>query len=116
KPFAGTNVSTRIYKIIHENPVPPRELDVTIHPGLDKVIMKALAKKPEERYQTGAELARDLQSYKSLGANTDSTQEIPSGAFPAPTGAAPAPAKSSPKVAAAKAGAASSSAVKPRKM
>src|SRR6266705_2064383 len=58
-------------KIIHENPVPPRELDVTIHPGLDKVIMKALAKKPDERYQTGAELARDLQSYKSLGTNTD---------------------------------------------
>src|SRR5256885_2681696 len=103
KPFAGTNVTTIIYKIIHENPVPPRELDVTIHPGLDKVIMKALAKKPDERYQTGAELARDLQSYKSLGANTDSTQEIPSGAFPAATGAAPAPAKSAPKVPAAKA-------------
>src|SRR5437879_4240979 len=111
KPFAGTNVTTIIYKIIHENPVPPRELDVTIHPGLDKVIMKALAKKPDERYQTGAELARDLQSYKSLGANTDSTQEIPSGAYPAPTGAAPAPAKSSPKMAAA-----SATAVKPRKM
>ena len=115
KPFAGTNVTTIIYKIIHENPVPPRELDVTIHPGLDKVIMKALAKKPDERYQTGAELARDLQSYKSLGANTDSTQEIPSSAFPAATGAAPAPAKSAPKVAAASASAAKA-AVKPRKM
>jgi hypothetical protein len=117
KPFAGTNVTTIIYKIIHENPVPPRELDVTIHPGLDKVIMKALAKKPEERYQTGAELARELQSYKSLGADTESTQEIPSGAYPAPSGAAPAPApvKSAPKVAAAKAGA-GPSAAKPRKM
>jgi serine/threonine protein kinase len=116
KPFAGTNVTTIIYKIIHENPVPPRELDVTIHPGLDKVIMKALAKKPDERYQTGAELARDLQSYKSLGANTDSTQEIPSGAYPAATGAAPAPAKSSPKVAAAASAPAARAAVKPRKM
>jgi serine/threonine protein kinase len=117
KPFAGTNVTTIIYKIIHENPVPPRELDVTIHPGLDKVIMKALSKKPEERYQTGAELARELQSYKSLGANTDSTQEIPSSAFPAATGAAPAPAKSSPKVDAAAASASSAkSVVKPRKM
>src|SRR4051812_39314305 len=115
KPFAGTNVTTIIYKIIHEAPVPPRELDVTIHPGLDQVIMKALAKKPEERYQTGAELARELQAYKSLGANTDSTQEIPSGAYPAPTGAAPAPAlaKPAPKATAAKAGAA---AAKPRKM
>src|SRR3954466_4913972 len=120
KPFAGTNVTTIIYKIIHENPVPPRELDVTIHPGLDKVIMKALAKKPDERYQTGAELARDLQSYKSLGANTDSTQEIPSGSYPAPTGAAPAPAKSAQKVPAAKAAAAGAPGAKavatPRKM
>src|SRR3954465_1040013 len=116
KPFAGTNVTTIIYKIIHENPVPPRELDVTIHPGLDKVIMKALSKKPEERYQTGAELARELQAYKSLGANTDSTQEIPSGAYAAPTGAAPAPApvKPAPKAAAAKAGVAAPA--KPRKM
>ncbi len=112
KPFAGTNVTTIIYKIIHENPVPPRELDVTIHPGLDMVIMKALAKKPDERYQTGAELARQLQSYKSLGANTDSTQEIPSGAYPAATGAAPAPAKSAPKVPAAKAAAAGAPAAK----
>src|SRR3954469_2710192 len=122
KPFAGNNVTTIIYKIIHENPTPPRELDVTIHPGLDKVIMKALAKKPEERYQTGAELARELQNYKSLGANTDSTQEIPSSSFPAPTGAAPAkaPASAAAKAAAATKGAApvavASSSPKPRKM
>src|SRR3954464_3957889 len=121
KPFAGTNVTTIIYKIIHENPVPPRELDVTIHPGLDKVIMKALAKKPEERYQTGAELARELQNYKSLGANTDSTQEIPSSSFPAATGAAPKPAPANAAKAPAGAKTAAPAAVasstpKPRKM
>src|SRR3954462_7993576 len=121
KPFAGTNVTTIIYKIIHENPVPPRELDVTIHPGLDKVIMKALAKKPEERYQTGAELARDLQNYKSLGANTDSTQEITSSSFPAPTDTAPAkapaqPATKAPAGKAAPPAAVASSTPKPRKM
>lgn len=117
KPFAGTNVTTIIYKIINESPTPPRELDVTIHPGLDKVIMKALAKKPDARYQTGAELARDLQNYKSLGANTDSTQEIPSGSYPAPTGAAPAKAPAKPAAARAAAPAAvASSTPKPRRM
>ena len=34
KPFPGQNITTVIYKIINENPVPPRELDATIHPGL----------------------------------------------------------------------------------
>jgi serine/threonine protein kinase len=117
KPFAGTNVTTIIYKIINESPTPPRELDVTIHPGLDKVIMKALAKKPDARYQTGAELARDLQNYKSLGANTDSTQEIPSGSYPAHTGAAPAKSPANPAAARAAAPAAvASSTPKPRRM
>jgi len=67
KPFPGQNITTVIYKIINENPVPPRELDATIHPGLSFVICKALAKSPQERYQTCRELAEDLKNYRQLG-------------------------------------------------
>jgi len=67
KPFGGQNITTVIYRIINENPIPPRELDSTIHPGLSYVIQKALAKSPEERYQTCRELADDLKNYKKLG-------------------------------------------------
>lgn len=67
KPFAGQNITTLIYKIIHENPIPPRELDASIHPGLSYVISKALAKNPAERFQTCREFAEDLKNYKSLG-------------------------------------------------
>jgi predicted Ser/Thr protein kinase len=66
-PFAGQNITTVIYKIINENPIPPRELDATIHPGLSYVICKALAKSPEERYQTCRELAYDMKNFKLLG-------------------------------------------------
>jgi serine/threonine protein kinase len=66
-PFAGQNVTTVIYKIINENPIPPRELDASIHPGLSYVICKALAKSPAERYQTCRELADDLKNFKTLG-------------------------------------------------
>jgi predicted Ser/Thr protein kinase len=66
-PFGGQNITTVIYKIINENPIPPRELDATIHPGLSYVICKALAKNPDERYQTCRELAHDLKNFKSLG-------------------------------------------------
>ena len=66
-PFGGENITTIIYKIINENPIPPRELDATIHPGLSYVICKALAKSPEERYQTCRELADDLKNFKYLG-------------------------------------------------
>jgi predicted Ser/Thr protein kinase len=67
KPFGGQNITTVIYKIINENPIPPRELDATISPGLSYVIQKALAKNPDERYQTCRELSDDLKNYRNLG-------------------------------------------------
>jgi predicted Ser/Thr protein kinase len=66
RPFNGQNVTTIIYKIINETPVPPRELDVTIHPGLSMIITKCLSKDPEDRYQSGSDLATALKSYKII--------------------------------------------------
>jgi serine/threonine-protein kinase len=87
-PFSGQNLTTVIYRIINENPIPPRELDATIHPGLSYVICKALAKSPDERYQTCRELAYDLRNYKYLGG-----QAAPSATMilnvPPPPGAGP---------------------------
>ena len=98
KPFDGQNITTIIYKIVSEDPIPPRELDVTIHPGLSSVVTKALAKALDERYQTGASLVADLENYKSFGSEAGATQVISTAAADA-TGdqtlvtAAPAPAK-----------------------
>jgi serine/threonine-protein kinase len=76
KPFSGQNVTTIIYKIVNENPIAPRELDVTIHPGLSNVVTKALAKSPDDRYQSGAELAHDLDDYKRLGVTQQVTAQL----------------------------------------
>ena len=81
KPFIGQGVTTIIYKIVNENPIPPRDLDLTIHPGLSAVVTRTLAKDPYERYQTGAELIRDLESYKSYGSDANSTIVNSTGAF-----------------------------------
>src|SRR6476646_6814876 len=67
KPFVGQNVTTIIYKIVNENPITPRDLDVTVHPGLSAIVTKALAKAADDRYQTGADLVRDLENYKLAG-------------------------------------------------
>src|SRR5690242_21637061 len=45
KPFPGQNITTVIYKIVNEDPVPPRTIDPLIHPGLSTVVMKALDRK-----------------------------------------------------------------------
>src|SRR5205807_2008320 len=60
--------------------IPPRELDANVHPGLNAVITKALAKHPDMRYQTGAALVRDLSNYQALPAST--AAKIPSIAVP----------------------------------
>src|SRR3954467_11632262 len=78
KPFTGQNVTTIIYKIMNEQPVPPRELDITIHPGLSEVVTKALSKNPDERYQSGKELAQALEAYKDFGSNAEKTQVLSS--------------------------------------
>ena len=76
RPFGGQNITTVIYKIINENPISPRELDSTIHNGLCYVISKALAKDPEERYQTCRELADDLRNYRNLGGMTSPSATV----------------------------------------
>jgi serine/threonine-protein kinase len=66
KPFPGESVTTVIYKIVNEEPVPPRSLAPSIHPGLAALILHALAKDPTERFQTCAELAEALKNYRSF--------------------------------------------------
>jgi serine/threonine-protein kinase len=61
KPFAGDNLSTIVYKIVHEEPQPITEVKQDLPRGYESVIRRALAKKPEDRYQNGRELIRDLE-------------------------------------------------------
>jgi serine/threonine protein kinase len=75
KPFPGQNITTVIYKIVNEEPVPPRQIDASIHPGISAVVMKALTKDPDFRYQSCREMLDDLKSYRtfSAGGNPDAT-------------------------------------------
>lgn len=76
KPFPGQSVTTVIYKIVNEDPIPPRQLNPSIHPGLNDIVMRALAKEPEARYQSCRDLQEDLKNYRSLGtagSNPDAT-------------------------------------------
>jgi serine/threonine protein kinase len=65
KPFPGQSITTVIYKIVNEEPVPPRQINPSIHPGISAAVMKALAKDPETRYQSCRELLEDLRNYRA---------------------------------------------------
>ena len=64
RPFPGKNVTTVIYKIVNEDPVAPMQLDSSIHPGLNAVILKGLAKDPEQRYAACGDFLSALKSYR----------------------------------------------------
>jgi serine/threonine protein kinase len=66
KPFPGQNITTVIYKIVNEEPIPPRELDPSINAGLCNVIARALAKDPTARFQTCGELLEALKNYRNF--------------------------------------------------
>src|ERR1700720_4564239 len=76
KPFPGQNITTVIHKIINEDPISPRSLDSSIHPGLSAVITRALAKEPSARYQTCQELLDALKNYRDAG-NPEATVRMP---------------------------------------
>ena len=84
RPFEGQSITTIMYKIVHETPIPPRKLDAGIHPGLSAVIEKSLAKPPEERFPTGAELTKALENYQSASLTPSAVLDIPTLAVPIP--------------------------------
>src|SRR5580692_7337346 len=78
KPFPGQNITTVIYKIVNEDPVPPRQINPTIHPGISAAVMRALAKEPEDRYQSCHEFLEDLRNYRNVAAEGNPRATIPS--------------------------------------
>lgn len=75
QPFPGETMTAVSYKVVHTEPVPPRKLNPSIPAALESIILKCLAKSPDERYQTGEELARDLAAVRAnaKGEGTSST-------------------------------------------
>lgn len=61
-PFRGT-VAEILVKVQSEEPVTLRKLNSQLHPDLETICQKAMAKIPAERYATAADLAADLQRF-----------------------------------------------------
>ncbi|HXC32973.1 MAG TPA: serine/threonine-protein kinase, partial [Verrucomicrobiae bacterium] len=66
QPFPGESITAVSYKVVHTEPVPPRKLNPAIPFKLESIILKCLAKSPEDRYQTGEDLARDLGELRAV--------------------------------------------------
>jgi hypothetical protein len=59
-PFEGKDTGEMLLKILHNPPASLNGLLKNCPPGLDDIVQRALAKNPEQRYQTAEDLAFDL--------------------------------------------------------
>ncbi|MBU0485886.1 MAG: protein kinase [Proteobacteria bacterium] len=61
KPFPGDSVTTIMHRLLHADPIKPADLNFQISSGLNNLVIKALAKKPEDRFQSAKEFNDALQ-------------------------------------------------------
>jgi serine/threonine protein kinase/WD40 repeat protein/tetratricopeptide (TPR) repeat protein len=61
----GASKHEILHRLAFEEPVAPRQFDRSIPAELETVALKALARDPQERYATAAELADDLRRWQA---------------------------------------------------
>jgi hypothetical protein len=64
RPFQGSSTVTVCYKVANATPMPATSYDLALPPEIDTVISRAIAKNPEQRYQSGSEMAKDIAALR----------------------------------------------------
>jgi eukaryotic-like serine/threonine-protein kinase len=60
-PFTGDSPVAIAYQHVREDPVPPSTRNPQVPEELDRIVLTAMAKSPERRYQTAGDMRADLQ-------------------------------------------------------
>ena len=60
-PFTGDSAVAIAYQHVSEMPTPPSSVDPGVSPEIDTVVMHALAKRADDRYQSAAEFRTDVE-------------------------------------------------------
>lgn len=100
-PFVGDSPVSVAYQHVREEPVAPSQVDPTLTPGMDSVVLKALAKDPADRYQTALDMRLDISRVIAgrqplggpvapVGTATQAIASAPTQALPPATTAMPA--------------------------
>ncbi|UQA94339.1 protein kinase domain-containing protein [Streptomyces halobius] len=73
-PFTGETPLSVVYQHVQDMPVPPSEVADAVPPELDGLVMRSLAKDPDDRFQTAEEMRGlvqySLQMLQELGGHT----------------------------------------------
>lgn len=69
-PFTGESAVSIAYQHVSEMPIPPSTIDDGVSPQVDAVVMHALAKKADDRYQSASEFRADVERVLAGGPAT----------------------------------------------
>jgi len=72
--FSGANVIEIGAQVLHVDPAPPSKFNPRVPAELNRITLKALAKKPEARYQSAEEFAADLRAVGAKLSKTDAAR------------------------------------------
>jgi serine/threonine-protein kinase len=61
-PFIATSKIRLVIKHVEERPAPPSEIDSKVDLGLERICMKSLEKRPDDRFQTAREMRAALKA------------------------------------------------------
>jgi len=73
-PFSGS-FSTVMHRVLNEQASPPSALNVQVSTSLDPIVRKAMAKRPEERYQSASEFQEALERAGTTGSDARSAAQ-----------------------------------------
>jgi serine/threonine-protein kinase len=95
RPFEGESAYNVLSAQLNDSPVPPAQLNQTLPAGLSEVVLRAMAKPPEARYQSAEEFRQALLRVQQ-GSDSTKSMAVPivTASPPAPTFAPLPPAKS----------------------
>jgi serine/threonine protein kinase len=60
RPFQGNSATTVCFRVVNHEPLAVTSFDPKLPPEIDRIVSRAIAKDPGQRYQTGMELASDI--------------------------------------------------------
>jgi serine/threonine protein kinase len=76
KPFAGENLTSISYKIVHEDYPSPQVYDAAIPAEFNPILERSLAKDPVARFQSGKDFVQALSEFRARNAEMEMLKDL----------------------------------------
>jgi serine/threonine-protein kinase len=72
--FTASDLDAVLSQVINEMPAPPSTRNRNIAVGFDRIVARAMAKHPDDRYASAEDMAQDLRNFRQLDRSPGATE------------------------------------------